>query len=94
MLPDKSLSRTRAAEARENTASIRAIPHDELPDEEARGVLIALALRGQDVYAYRLACSPTYVVWVRDPDPAVDSRWVPSEWAAHWRSQQQAGGAR
>lgn len=87
MLSRDAITQARAAEAAENAASIRAIPHDELSDDGARAALIALALRGLEVYAYRPACSLTYVLWMRPERADMDGRHIPAEWAAHWRAQ-------
>ena len=74
-----------AAECAEHAASIEAIPLEQFPDTEARAELTR-ALAGQDVYAYQPAFQPEYVVWVRQPNPAADSRYAPAEWARQWRA--------
>jgi hypothetical protein len=72
--------------AAENAHSIADIPAEQLPDHEARAELTRRALDGQDVYAYRPAFQPEYVVWVRQPDPATESRFAPMHWARLWRA--------
>jgi hypothetical protein len=75
-----------ANEAAEYAASIAAIPIEQLPDDEARGELIRRALAGQDVYAYTPIGHCDFVVWVRQPRPDVETRFVPMDWARLWRA--------
>lgn len=75
----------RRFEAHEHAASIREIPADQFPDDEARDELIRRALAGEEVYAYRPAFGPEYVVWHYRGNPAEDCRWSPTEWARRWR---------
>lgn len=75
-----------AEECAENARSIREIPTDQLPDDEARAELVRRALAGCDVYAYRPAFSPEYVVWARQAHPSLEARFAPAEWARQWRA--------
>lgn len=84
-----ALATAHAAEARENIASIRAIPQDELPDAEARATLVALAEAGYDVYAYRPLGLARHVIWIRPEWPYQDGRMTPAEWMARYRQSQQ-----
>jgi len=72
--------------AEQNAQTIRGIPLDQLTDDEAWAELERRALAGQDVYAYRPAHQEEHVVWVRQPDPATESRFKPMGWAALWRA--------
>lgn len=76
----------------EHVKSLRAIPHDQLPDEAARRELMRRAAAGQDVYAYRPASSKHFVVWVRQPHAFLESRFVPMEWAKLWHAGLQPDG--
>lgn len=75
----------RAYESQEHAASIRAIPHDQFPDDAARAELIRLALTGAEVYAYRPVGGPEWVIWHYHGNPAEDCRQSPAEWARKWR---------
>ena len=65
---------------------------EQLPDDDARGELLRRALAGRDVYAYTPIGHDQYVVWVRQPRPDVESRFVPMEWAQLWRAGLQPDG--
>ena len=71
----------RVLEAQEHAASIRDIPADQLPDDEARAELIRRAVRGEEVYAYRPVGGPEWVIWHYRGNPADDCRQSPMEWA-------------
>src|SRR5215813_156916 len=73
-------------EAAANAATIAEIPTEQFPDLEARAELVRRALAGYDVYAYRPAFQPEWVVWVRQRDPAVEARFDPQDWARRWRA--------
>ena len=69
-----------------NAASFADIPNEQMPwDSMTRSrVKLDLALRalaGQDIYAYRPAHQPDYVIWDRQPDPAQEARFSPRDWA-------------
>lgn len=73
-------------EREQNAHSILLIPHDEMPDAEARAELVWRALRGEDVYAYTTLLSDTHTLWVRQADPAAEARFEPMTWARRWRA--------
>jgi hypothetical protein len=75
-----------AYEREEHAQSICEIPAEQLPDAEARAELIRRALAGEEVYAYRPAFAPEYIVWHFRGNPAEDCRWTPVEWARAWRA--------
>ncbi len=66
--------------AEKRAASLRAVPPRFMPDRE-RAALVARALAGQDVYAYRSA-DPTQEVWnvwdidTRIVQPPLEKRWL------------------
>ncbi|HEV2459222.1 MAG TPA: hypothetical protein VGS80_12760 [Ktedonobacterales bacterium] len=76
-------------ECAEHAASIREIPQEQFPDAEARAELVRRALAGCDVYAYRPAFQPEYVVWVRQGRPDIEARFDPMEWARQWHAGEQ-----
>jgi hypothetical protein len=87
-LTDMTKQATRQHLIQSAVDSLVAIPATELPDEEARAALIALARRGLDVRAYQQAVTGQYVIWIEPPEPEQDGRWEPAEWAEQWRTQQ------
>ena len=82
IIPEKLGEHERAKNAR----SIEAIPPDQLTDQEARDELVRRALAGADVYAYTPVGSERWVVRVRQPHPALESRFEPDEWAHLWHA--------
>lgn len=78
--------------AHEHAASIRAIPRDQFPDDDARAELIRRCLRGEEVYAYRPAHQPEWVIWHYHGNPAEDCRQSPAEWARKWRGSGRESG--
>lgn len=74
----------RIFEAQEHTQSIRDIPYDQFPDDEARAELVRRALRGEEVYAYQPVGGHEWVVWHYHGDPSEDCRQSPMEWARKW----------
>ena len=64
-----------------NIASIMAVPVEQMPWPAVRSKLLAIALAGGEVYAYRPAFHKCYVIWHRQEDPAVDARFTPRDWA-------------
>lgn len=61
--------------------SLLRIPWEQCPWPEVRTEMLALALAGADIYAYRPAHQREYVIWHRQSDPAVDARFTPRDWA-------------
>ena len=60
------------------------IPVDQLPDRETRSELIRRAFAGYDVYAYTPVASRQFIVWVRQIQPDIESRFTPMQWARLW----------
>lgn len=77
-----------AYEREEHAQSVRDIPADQLPDDDARAELIRRALRGEEVYAYQPAFAPEYVIWHYRGNPAEECRQSPAEWARKWRARE------
>lgn len=76
---------SRIFEAHEHAVSIRDIPADQFPDDDARAELIRRALVGEEVYVYRPVGALAWAVWHYRGNPAQDCRQAPAEWARQWR---------
>jgi hypothetical protein len=67
-----------------NVRSITAIPMEQCPWPEVRAALIARARSGEDIYAYRPAHQPEYVIWHRQAEPWMEARFKPRAWAIRY----------
>lgn len=74
------------AERMQNAASLSAIPDEQMPGNKWTRHRIKLdlelrALAGQEIYAYRPAHQPEYVIWDNSEHPGADNRYSPRAWA-------------
>lgn len=69
-----------ALEIAENLSSLAAIPTKELPEGPARDALVALAVSGHEVYAYRPLGADYHNIWIRPAYPYLDGRMTCAEY--------------
>lgn len=64
-----------------NIRTLLDVPWEQCPWPAVRNRLLAIALAGADLYAYRPAFHKAFVIWHRQSDPSVDARFSPRAWA-------------
>lgn len=81
-IPTKDESDQYSIEA--NLKSIMEIPWEQMPWPAVRLAVLRWAIEGAEVYAYRPAHQPEYVIWHRQAQPWMEARFKPRAWAIRY----------